>query len=173
MNYENAPATELLATSCCCCGRPLLDAQSVTAGIGPVCAEKYGYNEVVTEAARKEANVIVHRVAAAPQAATVPADIARLFALGLTKLALLLQERLANPSISISEENGWNLFKAPYSAAFVTAIKTIPPAGRQWDSHAKAWKVLTSFKREAYWALCQVFKGETAVGPKGMFVVGI
>jgi gamma-glutamylaminecyclotransferase len=43
--YENAPATRLLATSCACCGRALLDAISVEAGIGPDCREKYGYGE--------------------------------------------------------------------------------------------------------------------------------
>ena len=37
MSYENAPATLLLATHCCLCGRPLVDAESVECGIGPHC----------------------------------------------------------------------------------------------------------------------------------------
>lgn len=37
MSYESAPATILLATRCCICGRPLLDAESVECGIGPTC----------------------------------------------------------------------------------------------------------------------------------------
>lgn len=41
--YENAPATRILATHCACCGRALLDAVSVEAGIGPDCRAKYGY----------------------------------------------------------------------------------------------------------------------------------
>lgn len=43
--YENAPATQLLASYCACCSRPLVDSISVEAGIGPVCREKHGYAE--------------------------------------------------------------------------------------------------------------------------------
>lgn len=39
-NYENAPATILLATHCCVCGRPLCDSDSVEIGIGPTCRGK-------------------------------------------------------------------------------------------------------------------------------------
>jgi hypothetical protein len=45
MSYENAPATRLLATNCGCCGRQLVDAVSVEAGIGPECRKKHGYNQ--------------------------------------------------------------------------------------------------------------------------------
>lgn len=34
-SYETAPATRKLATHCVCCGRPLVDARSVSLGIGP------------------------------------------------------------------------------------------------------------------------------------------
>ena len=43
MNYESAPATKLVATLCACCGKNLLDAESVEAGMGPVCRKKHGY----------------------------------------------------------------------------------------------------------------------------------
>lgn len=45
MSYEQAPATAFVATACACCGRALLDAISVEAGIGPDCRAKYGYGE--------------------------------------------------------------------------------------------------------------------------------
>lgn len=45
MTYENAPSTKLLATHCACCGRALRDAVSVERGVGPDCAERYGYDE--------------------------------------------------------------------------------------------------------------------------------
>ena len=48
-NYENAPATKLLATHCGCCGRALVDAVSVERGVGPDCAEKYGAPEAQGE----------------------------------------------------------------------------------------------------------------------------
>lgn len=63
MSYENAPATTLLATNCACCGRALVDAKSVEAGIGPDCREKYGVDVDVTEAAREEANRIIFQLA--------------------------------------------------------------------------------------------------------------
>lgn len=46
-DYENAPAAAMLATHCCC-GRPLLDAVSVEAGIGPDCRKKHGFDEAQT-----------------------------------------------------------------------------------------------------------------------------
>lgn len=45
MGYENAPATKLLATHCCCCARPLVDAKSVELGIGPECRKRHGFAE--------------------------------------------------------------------------------------------------------------------------------
>ena len=40
MTYEDAPATKMLRVGCACCGRALLDAESVESGMGPVCREK-------------------------------------------------------------------------------------------------------------------------------------
>jgi hypothetical protein len=42
MGYETSAATQLVATACVFCGRPLVDADSVQLGIGPICAQKYG-----------------------------------------------------------------------------------------------------------------------------------
>lgn len=42
MSYENSAAAKFVATHCGICGRPLVDAESVSAGIGPICADKYG-----------------------------------------------------------------------------------------------------------------------------------
>jgi hypothetical protein len=41
-NYVNAAATKLLATHCACCGKPLVDADSVQAGVGPDCRAMHG-----------------------------------------------------------------------------------------------------------------------------------
>jgi hypothetical protein len=43
MSYESAPATKMLATQCACCGRPLVDAASIEAGMGPICRKQHGY----------------------------------------------------------------------------------------------------------------------------------
>lgn len=54
MGYENAPATKLLATHCCCCARPLVDAKSVELGIGPECRKRHGFTEAEVEPNWKE-----------------------------------------------------------------------------------------------------------------------
>ena len=46
--HEKAKATRLLATHCCVCWRPLVDAKSVEMGIGPVCRKKYGHPDILT-----------------------------------------------------------------------------------------------------------------------------
>lgn len=57
MSYTNAPATRLLATHCAICGRALVDADSVSQGVGPEC-RKY-INKTIYEAsiAVSEGNV--------------------------------------------------------------------------------------------------------------------
>lgn len=174
MSYENAPATKLLATSCACCGRPLVDSESVERGVGPDCAEKYGFFATVPEAARVEANVIVHRIAAAPKAATVPADVERLRALGLAVLADKLTARLVEaPAISITVgADGWFVVKTPYSPAFVAAVKAVAYAERRWDAASKTWHVAPTAKAGLWAALQAGFQGERAQGPKGAFTIG-
>lgn len=49
MSYENVPATKLLATYCACCARPLVDAVSVEAGVGPECRKRHGYSAAQAE----------------------------------------------------------------------------------------------------------------------------
>lgn len=41
MSYESSIACKVLATTCCVCCRPLVDADSVDLGIGPICRKKY------------------------------------------------------------------------------------------------------------------------------------
>lgn len=42
-DYTLAPAVSLVATDCAACSRPLLDAVSVEAGMGPTCRKRHGY----------------------------------------------------------------------------------------------------------------------------------
>ena len=49
MSYESAPATAMLATHCAACGRPLLDADSVEAGLGPECRKRHGFAKADAE----------------------------------------------------------------------------------------------------------------------------
>ena len=113
--YESAPSTILLATHCACCNRPLRDAVSVEAGMGPDCRDKHGYNEEPacapdwatamreldgfvaiadvnpTLTPRKACNVLVHQAACQPRTMRAP-YVAAIAALGFTTLAKALAE---------------------------------------------------------------------------------
>jgi hypothetical protein len=96
MSYENAPAVNLVATACCVCGRPLLDAESLATGIGPVCAEKTGYGrEALEPAVRSEVNRLVFELAAFGRDVRAVPRLMRLRVLGFAALALRIEERLA------------------------------------------------------------------------------
>ena len=40
--YEDAPSTAMVDVGCPCCGRALIDADSVETGMGPVCRKRHG-----------------------------------------------------------------------------------------------------------------------------------
>ena len=67
MSYENAPATQLIATHCACCGRPLVDAASVERGVGPECARKYGYSEAHKADPDRALRILLREVAKNPR----------------------------------------------------------------------------------------------------------
>ena len=60
--YQQAPATTMLNTKCAACGRALVDAASVQAGLGPHCRKAYLY-EGMTDELRKNANEVIQRCA--------------------------------------------------------------------------------------------------------------
>jgi hypothetical protein len=188
--YENAPATRLLATSCACCGRPLLDAISVEAGVGPDCREKYGYAEaqgapdwaraalllgsahadalagVWGHDAHGAANVLVHAVGSGTGSLPVrSAAIAAIAALGFAKLGKRLIERAHG--IVVEEADGLLRIHASYSPEFNDAVKRVP--GSRW---IKAEKIRTvpAASRAALWAALKVsFPAGTPVsGARGV-----
>lgn len=93
MSYENATATQLLAIRCLCCGRPLLDAASVTIGIGPDCRNNHGFLDA-REEHRVDANRLVYEAALEETTADRRLEIAEtLFGFGMEKLSRLILER--------------------------------------------------------------------------------
>lgn len=59
MGYEQSPAVDLVATNCALCGRPLLDADSVECGMGPVCRARHGAGEVYGVDLRRDATMLI------------------------------------------------------------------------------------------------------------------
>lgn len=176
-NYENAPATQILATHCAACSRPLVDAESVEAGMGPDCRRKYLKPAQLSESARKQANACVYELALiVSRGFSRPTDRA-LFGVGIDSLKLLGCEKLVEKlekmqvSIRIEETDGRLCVVFPYDENAVYASRSIP--GRCWDKERKVNTFdATDAAKHALWALLRrYFPGRLAKGPKGYFTV--
>lgn len=199
MSYETAPATQLVATDCACCGRPLVDAVSVETGIGPVCREKYGFLDEVTSSvealaeaqtilgatlsiegldARSAANKIVHFIAAhesdAHALARCQAGVA-LVKIGFVRLAARLCERETERGAINVEAVGATLeVRTPFSERFNENIRSL--RGVRWDAARKVRIVphRSFVDRIALWRVLEKsFPAGTLVrGSKGCRVLG-
>ncbi len=180
MSYEEAPATKMLATFCSVCSRPLLDAESVERGIGPVCAEKYGFLGSVAAEARAEANVLVHMIAVEQEGEKVNVAIERLRELGFMKLANAVERRTVRADIAISykylpvrqEETVTRVFpffvvKAPFNPEFNQARYSITKA--YFDKANKVHCIPANEKPALFAALRKTFpEGTTIRSPRGV-----
>jgi hypothetical protein len=199
MSYTNSTACRLLATTCCVCNRPLVDAVSVQAGIGPDCRKKYMGK--LEGAARDEANQIVHALAlivsgfkpttvtglsteavqtayALGGAGAVGAMLAATHEQGaslLDRLRVLGFDKLADKfekvwlPVRITQVGQEICLEAPYDDGAVTAQRSIK--GRRWDKQVKA-NFFPVSQKPAVWAmLTRYYAGVAGIGPKGPFVV--
>lgn len=177
--YENAPATRLVATNCVACGRPLVDAISVEAGMGPDCRSKHGHAgpEGATEEARTDVNKRVAQLARGVEATEAVGHLLIIRAHGFTKLADKLEERLCTVEIvDVEPPPGAGpqpviAVTAPYSEAFTADVKLI--CWRRWDAANKRWLVAgDSFSRKRVWAFIRRhFPGTIGRGPQGLFPI--
>lgn len=197
MSYENAPATELVATSCACCARPLLDAESVRLGIGPTCAKRHGFtaralfpdwSAVLAALGREEyaameidrrrpiyndhevARFVANRLVyriASDQ--TGPRVQARTIA-----LAALGYDKLAASiamrlgAVRIEEEGDLLVVKAPRSEAFIAQMRRVP--GSRWVGERRARLVPVASKRSLWGAIRAAFPGSLVIGTKRLAV---
>jgi hypothetical protein len=186
--YENSPACRLIATHCCVCGRDLVDAVSVEAGIGPVCREKYGYNGAQLEPdwtayyalvgnlddtrvtrhvpPSTLANIITHRIAANIAAPTVRRDILALSALGFSTLSEKLAERVSSALVlEIERRAPILILRTPYDVRLVDALRSV--RGRRWDPGQKVNVFPLSSEGEVLRALRSVYPAEIFVKTDG------
>lgn len=172
--YERAPATRLLATSCVVCRRPLVDAVSVEAGMGPDCRRKHGYEQQATEDQRTEANELVHSLALWRSkqlllpVSTVALYLNRIEALGFGQLVAVLEEKLCTVIVSFTREPTVFALFAPYNEGLRLKSRAL---GMRWDPAKKAFLFNESSRKEVYRALREVFPSTLGHGPKGLFVV--
>lgn len=154
MSYESAPSTQMLATHCCACGRPLRDAQSVEYGIGPICAEKYGFLVEMPEDARAVANKIIHR--ASCERRLRDADRDALISLGFKRLALRLAEVLEGAQrVSVRREGESYVISTPYHDMALVDWRNLRKRYRgRWDRERKVNVIpATSEARRQIWGL--------------------
>lgn len=167
MSYEQAPATKLLAAHCLFCNRPLLDAASVEAGIGPVCREKVGYNDPVPDHARLTANKLIHQIATNRGSTQIREWLEEIRSLGLERLVEKLEEALTG--VKITEVNGRLFIETPYSPASLNDWRRIP--GRAFDWDTKRNHVPSTQKAAVFALLKKHYPGTQALGPKGLFTL--
>ena len=165
--YEAAPATELVATRCAACGRALVDAQSLAAGMGPDCREKYGAPEVLTAADRATANALIYRLALPDHGAEAAPDLlTRLGELGFEQLVERIAGRIVKVRTSWIAERRLLLVQTPKNAAFARVAPTlglVTEAGLTVASFAKNLHAVHE-------AIAEHFAGQLIQSPKGFGV---
>lgn len=185
MCYTQAPATTMMATHCAFCGRPLVDAQSVETGVGPVCRDKYLVGEALPADSRQEANRLIHRIAQIHKSSNPEAKrevllhLARLQSLGFSKGAARIRKRMrkrlrkqqvqATQPIKITREGDRLVVSTPYRRAFVNGARQVD--GRRWDRERKVNTFPVQSKRQVWHLLQKHFSGQPARGPKGAFTL--
>ena len=185
MSYETAPATILLATHCACCGRPLVDATSVEAGVGPECRRRHGYDDAQgepdwaaaerfvgeladsTRTPREVVNRLVHRFACSTDRTERSELMGAIAALGYTTLARKLATQAAG-IVKVLPAGDRLAIETPYRADFVAALKA-ERIGARWNRDDKVWTIPTDARaRAGLWrALRSHFAGALLVTERG------
>jgi hypothetical protein len=169
MSYTDAPATRMLATSCAACGRPLVDAASVEAGMGPDCRSKYGMPSL-DDAIRAEANKLVYKIALDQTGPEVAQAVGQLRALGCQALADRIIKRLASSyAVTITEDGEELVVKSRYDEGLVRAIAAVP--GRRWDAKTKTNRIPRTSRTALWGAFKSALSGARGLGPKGEFTI--
>ncbi len=173
-NYLNAPQTKLLATNCVCCGRPLVDAISVSVGMGPECRM---HNDAgISSEVRFQCNSITCKAAIAAQKGDIESVnqyATEIEVLGLTVLADKVRRRFVNAAKNVKiviREIGDKLYvKTPFkrTEGFVRAWREIE--GRQYKDKEN---IVPAASRPQVWALLKEFFPKVyGKGPRGIFRV--
>ena len=187
----------MLASHCACCARPLVDADSVEAGIGPECRKRHGFGVPTGEPAWDRAidilggipgdqvppgvydgidaidphaicNALVHAIAVNQMGDHCARMALVIDALGYARLAERIIKRLGTVHVSAFKENYYSV-SAPYQDRFVSLIKDIP--GRRWDRERKANIVPQTHARELARILRECYPGFICISDKGMRVL--
>lgn len=120
--------------------------------------------------ARKAANLVMHRIAAAQTGAGVGHLVVALRALGFRKMAERTADRLGSVLVEVDAATGVLAVFAPYSEEFTAEMRKVP--GRWFDREAKANKVPASSRSQLWGALRAALRpGTLVVGPTRVTVI--
>lgn len=177
MSYLDSPATEMLASNCAFCARPLVDAQSVEVGIGPICRKKWMVADAVTDEARAEGNKLIWTIAKLQTGKEVISAVAKLKELGFVEVVKRINKRI-KPKRSA-------MVRLSYEGERLHLVTPWNPA-LQWDTWYKAMRSVGGMRyegkgngnsfpktkaRDVYAILCKHFAAWPATGPKGDFTI--
>jgi hypothetical protein len=140
----------------------------VETGIGPECRKRCGFNAKVDEAARAEANEIVHRIAVEGWTVDSVRECERLRGLGFATLACTIEDRACPVRIEATPD-GRLAVKSPYNEEAVAYARRIP--GRRWDGEKKLNTFPGTERPAVLEMLKRFYSGLLAFGPKGAFVI--
>ena len=169
MSYEHAPATELVATDCAFCGRPLVDANSLAAGVGPECRRKYALPDMLSNEERAAANAAIYGIAKYQTGNRVAEALAVLYGLGLDYLCDRVVKRLQSAYVATIATDGPDRFsvRCGYEVAMQANLGLV--AGRRWEKDRKLSTFPVSARREVWASLRNAAPGALCFGPKGEF----
>lgn len=171
MSYENAPATKMLATHCAFCSRPLVDAQSVETGVGPICRKKHWVADKVPDEARIEGNKLIYQIARFQKGPMVVNALVRLAKLGFDHVVKRICKRLQ--SITITIKDGRIYLKTPWLGELFDSYRQECRAinGSQWENKKDGDSFPVTEKVAVYQLLMKLFPGRIVLGPKGPFII--
>lgn len=192
MGYTDAPATKLVATACLICRRPLVDAASVEAGIGPVCREKSGFGADPSRPAQKyqplgvldpdrsvqakldsgnrrgAANALTNFAARTNDREFAVRAAIQIGRLGYMRLSKAVLEGLADVFIWQKEDVLEIRVPSRYNSRLSWMIEQM---GGGFNSRTRTYSVPVKTKRRLWGALKKFYKGSIAIGPKGWFMI--
>ena len=177
MSYVNAPATEMLASNCAFCARPLVDAQSVETGIGPICRKKWMVADAVTDEARTEGNKLIHTIAKLQTGKEVISAVARLKELGFAEVVKRINKRIKpkrKAMVVLSYEGERLHLVTPWSPSldfgeWLKAMRSV--GGMRYEGKGQGNSFPKTARKAVYKLLCRFFPGIPATGPMGDFTI--
>ena len=174
--YTEAPATKMLDVRCLACGRSLLDAASIEAGLGPVCRKRVGLG-ALDEESRSIANHLVYEMASTNPTPQRVAEVAnQLQGIGASRLAALVATKALKPAVEVHRADGVLVVKTRWNPRFTSAFKASFDYGAERhmvreNGKFAGWEIPETIGGRLLCLLKEHFEGEILTSDKGLSVL--